>query len=58
MPLPLPLVVATAVMVVGLAGAIVLVGWRAKAIGPGVFYLAAVALLALLAGAIFVAVRR
>ena len=39
MPVPLPLVVATAILVTGLAIAIVVVGWRGKAIGPGVFIL-------------------
>ena len=39
MPVPLPLVLATTVVIVGLAVACVVVGWRKKALGPGVFIL-------------------
>jgi hypothetical protein len=55
MIVPFPMIVATAVLVIGLAAAVVLVGWRAKAIGPGVFILLGAVLLVLLTWAAAVA---
>jgi hypothetical protein len=58
MPVPFPVLVATAILVVGLAFGIIVVGWKTKAIGPGVFYLLAGAFVLMLGIAIAVAVRR
>ena len=33
------MIIVTSIVVVGLAGGVILVGWRTKAIGPGVFIL-------------------
>ena len=58
MGIPLPMIIVTSVLVVGLAIGVIAVGWRAKAIGPGVFILLGGVMLLLLIAAAAVAFSR
>jgi len=58
MSVPFPVVVASALVVLGLAGAGVVVGLRRRALGPGVFYLLGGVLVLMLAIAALVALRQ
>ena len=55
MGVPLPMIIVTSVVIVALAVAVILVGWRTKAIGPGVFILLGGVMLVLLIAAAAVA---
>ena len=59
MTVPFPLVLVTAGLVLGLALAVIVVGWRSRALGPGVFVLVlGVAGALFLAATIFTWLRR
>ena len=58
MGVPLPMVIVTSVLVLGLAAAVIIVGWRTKTIGPGVFILLGGVMLVLLIAAAAVAFSR
>jgi hypothetical protein len=58
MGVPLPMVIVTSVLVLGLAAAVIVVGWRTKTIGPGVFILLGGVMLVLLIAAAAVAFSR
>jgi hypothetical protein len=58
MGVPLPMVIVTSILVIGLAAAVILVGWRTRAIGPGVFILLGAVMLVLLIAAAAVAFSR